>query len=63
MPKRALRVAGLVFSVVSLLHLARLVLKFPVMVGSHYIPLRLNGVGFAVASILALWMFSASKKA
>lgn len=61
MPKTALKVAGAVFFLVALGHLSRLVLNFPLMVGSYSVPLGFNVAGFALSLGLALWMFKAQK--
>lgn len=56
-----LRVAGLVFGLICLVHLWRLVFShFTVQVGSHVIPLWGSGIGAIVAGILSIWMFRLS---
>lgn len=55
----ALRVAGAVFLVVAILHLARFVLKLPFRVGDMQIPLSASVLGFAVGLLLAILMFKA----
>lgn len=57
----ALKVAGVVFFLVSLLHLFRLIFKIEVTMGGFVIPLSLSFVGFAVAFLLSVWMFKAIK--
>jgi hypothetical protein len=58
----ALKVAGTMFLLVAIMHLLRLLLKTHVYVGSHHVRLLLSLVGFVVALLMGLWMFSASKK-
>jgi F0F1-type ATP synthase membrane subunit a len=58
----ALRVAGVVFLLVAIMHLLRLLLKVQVSVGDINVRLSLSLVGFVAALLLAIWMFSASKK-
>jgi len=58
----ALKVAGAVFLLVALLHLARLVFKFSILVGHHPVPLWANAIGFVIALGLSVWMFKALKK-
>jgi uncharacterized membrane protein YqhA len=57
----ALIVAGVVFSLVALLHLTRLVTKFEVAIAKKIIPLWLNVIGLIVAGLLAIWMFAAAR--
>ena len=58
----ALKVAGLVFLLVAIMHLLRLLLKVQVFVGDINVRLYLSFIGFVVALLLAIWMFAASKK-
>lgn len=60
MESLALRIAGVVFLVVSILHLVRLILKLPFSMGSIQIPVYVSGFGFAAGLALAIWMFAAS---
>ena len=53
----ALIVAGLIFFVVSVLHLVRLVMKLRVTVGRVEIPRYLSIAGLIAGLILSLWMF------
>jgi hypothetical protein len=57
----ALIVAGVVFVLVSLLHLTRLITKFEITVVRKVIPLWVNVVGLLVAGFLAFWMFAAAR--
>ncbi len=54
-----LLIAGLVFAIIALAHLARLWFQFPILVGDIQIPLVMNVIGFFVTGFLSLWMFLA----
>ncbi|MBS0634947.1 MAG: hypothetical protein JSR37_05760 [Verrucomicrobia bacterium] len=56
-----LTVAGIVFALVALLHLARLYFQFPIIVDQMMVPYWINGVGLVVAAFLSIWMFRATK--
>jgi len=56
----ALRVAGTIFGVVCLAHLARLLLKLPVIIGGYHLPVWISGGGFIIAGLLALWLWQLS---
>lgn len=55
-------VAGIIFSIVAIVHLTRLFLKFGLIIAGYPVPLSFNGVGFVIAAILAIWMFKASRR-
>jgi chromate transport protein ChrA len=55
----ALLVAGLVFTLVAILHVWRLFAKFDLIIADYSVPLWVNGVGACVAILLAVWMFKA----
>ena len=57
MQKYALLTAGIVFVIVSLLHLLRVIFKVEVKVGSSVLPQNLSVIGFLISLALALWMF------
>ncbi len=61
MKNAALRAAGVIFLLVSILHLARFFLRIKILAGSHEIPLSWSLTSFIVALCLAVWMFSSSK--
>ncbi len=61
MPKTALKVAGVVFLLVALLHLSRLAFKFNLVVGESVVPVWVNAIGFAIAAGLSFWMFKSEK--
>lgn len=58
----ALKVAGTVFLVVAIMHLLRVIFKVQVDIAGTNVCLSLSLVAFVVALILAIWMFTASKK-
>lgn len=55
--KVALNVAGVVFLLVSVLHLIRLIFQVEVVVGSFTVPHWYSGAFAAVTFLLSLWMF------
>lgn len=62
MKNAALKVAGIIFLFVSIMHLARFFWKIPVSVSGIQVPLYLSGIGFMIALLLAIWMLAANKK-
>lgn len=63
MRKAPLIVAGIIFALIALLHLARLYWQVPIIVNDMPVPLWANSIGFIVAGLLSLWMFCSAKKA
>lgn len=57
----ALKAAGVIFLLVSFLHLMRLIFKIEVIVAGFVLPLWLSFIGFAIAILLFVWMFKAVK--
>jgi hypothetical protein len=57
----ALIAAGVVFVLVSLLHMVRLITRFDITVAKKAVPLWVNVIGLLVAGLLAFWMFAAAK--
>lgn len=57
----ALIVAGLVFLVISLVHLSRLILKVEVRVGNFTVPLWFGILAILGPLGLALWMFASAR--
>ena len=55
-------IAGIVFSIVALVHLSRVLFGFPVIVGSWSVPFYVNVLGFIVTGILAWYSFSLTKQ-
>lgn len=58
----ALKVAGFVFLVVSILQLLRVIFGIKVVAGGHVVPVWLSLVAFIVMGLLAIWMFRALKQ-
>jgi hypothetical protein len=56
--KAYLLVAASIFSLVCLLHLARIVFGWSVVIGSWSVPMWLSWVGLVVAGVLAYFGFS-----
>ena len=57
MQNYALLTAGIIFLIVSILHLLRLIFKVEVKINSYVFPVRASMVGLVVSLCLALWMF------
>ena len=62
-PQFGLRVAAAIFGLVCFAHLVRLVLRFQIMLGSHPVPVWMNGIGFVVSGFLAYWLWRLSRRA
>ena len=62
MKELALRIFAVIFLLVSLLHLMRLILKVPLVVGSCSIPMYTSAFGFIIAFLLGIWGLSLAKK-
>ena len=62
MAKTPLTVSGIVFLIVALLHFVRIVTHFEIVVGGWFVPLWVNGIGFAVAASLSYWTLKTAKK-
>ena len=58
----ALKTAGAIFLLVSVMHLLRVLLKFELIVAGYSVPVWLNLVGFVLSLLLSLWMFKSAKK-
>jgi len=61
MKDTALKVAGVVFFVVAIIHLLRLFLGFEIIIAGCVIPIWFSIVGFIFPLLLSLWMFKALK--
>ena len=57
----ALMIAGIVFSIVSLLHLFRSLLTLEIVVAGYILPMWVSWVGFVVTFILSVIMFTARR--
>jgi hypothetical protein len=58
MEKTALLISGIIFFIVSILHLTRYLLKLEVKVGNFIAPLWLSLAGFVLPFSFSLWIFS-----
>jgi hypothetical protein len=56
----ALVVAGFIFSLVTLIHVLRLIYAWDITIGTKVIPLSVSVIGLIVAASLAIWMFTAA---
>ncbi|OGT36466.1 MAG: hypothetical protein A3F11_11805 [Gammaproteobacteria bacterium RIFCSPHIGHO2_12_FULL_37_14] len=56
----ALITAGLVFSIVAIIHILRLYYKFSITIAGKDIPMQASTIGLIISFALALWMFIAS---
>ncbi len=61
MKDTALRVAGVIFLAVSIVHLLRVILKFEVIIAGYALPIWVSTLGFIFPLFLSLWMFKISK--
>ena len=60
MEKVALRTAGVIFAIVAGMHVARIMMKLPVVIGTIHVPLRSSAVAAVLSLALAVWMFNAA---
>ena len=56
-----LRVASVIFGLMSLAQLARLLIRPEVVVGGHIVPLLPSALAFVVLGGLSVWMWKLSK--
>jgi hypothetical protein len=56
------RIAAIIFAIISLLHLARLITNFPVVLGNYELPMWLSGAGLVVAMILCIGLWKESRE-
>ncbi|HWY41193.1 MAG TPA: hypothetical protein VNX27_10400 [Chthoniobacterales bacterium] len=59
-PQTGLRVASLIFAIVTAFHVVRLFKHTAVVVGSHSVPMELSWVGAVVGAVLCIWMWRLS---
>lgn len=57
----ALIVAGIIFLLVSLLHLLRLIVRLEVRMGTFVVPLWVSVFGFLFPLSLSIWMFVSAR--
>lgn len=62
MHKAPLIVSGIIFLIVSLVHLKRIVTPFAIEIGNFSVPESFSYVGFGLFLILALWNFAVAKR-
>jgi len=58
----AVRVAGIIFLLIAILHFLRFVLKMEVVMGGFVVPQWVSIAGFLLALLLSWWMFHFSKE-
>ena len=58
MEKAALLTAGIIFLIVSILHLLRALSRIEVKIGNYIMPIWLSALGFVFPLLLSLWMFN-----
>lgn len=61
MKDTALKVAGVIFLLVSIMHLLRVILKPEAMVAGFILPIWFSILGFIFTLLLSLWMFKSIK--
>ena len=55
-------IAGIVFTIVAIMHLLRMIYHWNIMIGGQIIPMSFSTGGLVVAAALAVWMFLAARK-
>jgi len=60
MKDTALKVAGIIFFVVAIVHLLRIFLRFDVIIAGYVVPMWFSILGFIFPLVLSLWMFKIS---
>jgi len=56
-----LTISASVFGVVAALHVARVILDVPIMIGDDELPMGVSWVGFAGTTVLSFWGFRLAK--
>ena len=54
-----LLVSGIIFLLIAIMHLARVIIKFNLVVADYPVPIWMNMVAVVVALVFAIWMFKA----
>ena len=62
MQKAALYTSGTIFAAVAVIHLARLIVGFEIVVGGIVVPVRMSFLGALIAGVLAVWMAVAAQR-
>jgi hypothetical protein len=55
-------VAGIIFAIVSLLHLWRAISSLPLIVGTWELPVSLSWAAFVLIGFMSIWAFKSMKK-
>jgi hypothetical protein len=61
-PKIGLRVASIIFGLISIAQLARILIRPEVIVGGHLLPLWPSALAFVILGGLSLWMWKLSRR-
>ena len=61
MKNTALKVSGIIFLLISFMHILRWAFKIEILAGGFIIPQWISVVAVIVSFILALWMFKSSR--
>lgn len=56
-----LTVAGIIFTIVAIVHLLRLLFNWGMIINGYVIPMWFSVLGLIIATLLAIWMFVARK--
>jgi len=57
MRSRADIIAGILFGVIAIIHLARLLCPFDVVIANYHVPMWVSIIGFLVPGLLSAWLF------
>lgn len=60
-PSTGLRLAALIFAVVSLLHALRLVTQADLVIATTVVPMWLSGLAVALSGLLSFWLWTLSR--
>ncbi len=61
MKDTALKVAGIIFLLVAIMHLLRVILNTEIIIAGFIVPVWASIFGFIIPLLLALWMFKSLK--
>ncbi len=56
----AVRIAGFIFGIVSILHLLRIVTGISIIIGTWVLPLWINYMGFVGSGFMCIWLWRLS---
>lgn len=62
MKRLPLVVAGIIFSIVAIMHLIRIVYHWQILIAGYVIPVSVSVIALVVAIVLAIWMFTSAAK-